>query len=70
MSLTDEINAKEAQIAKLSDPRWDYLANARRSNVNKEKDAAQGKPYSAEVCQSIDQGYLNMLDCILSIAEK
>lgn len=70
MHPADEINEKETMIAQLPDPRWDFLVRARRRYVDIEKQNAEGKPFTAEVRWSIDEGYLNLLDCILSIAEK
>jgi hypothetical protein len=70
MSLAEQIEMKELKISQLPDHQWDYLVRARRYYVDLEKKAAQDKPYAADVCASIDQGYLNLLDCILSIGQK
>jgi hypothetical protein len=67
MGLHEDIAAKEQQVKHLTDPKWHDLAMARRHFVDIEKTSAKGKDHAKAVSESIDQGYLNMLDCILKI---
>lgn len=68
MTLTDKIARKESSIKALPDQRWYRLITSRRPFVEKEKEQATGKPFEDDLRTIIDQGYLNLLDCILKIA--
>lgn len=69
MGLRENIAKREEQIKNLSDPRWYDLAMACRQHVELEKKRAGGKPHEVAVCETINQGYLNMLDCILKVSK-
>jgi hypothetical protein len=69
MSPEYEITSKEQKVKDLSDPRWYWLISQRREFVEQEKINAAGKPFEQEVKQSIDRGYINLLDCVLKISK-
>jgi len=75
MSTQDDIAQKEAQVKDLPDQRWYQLARQRYAFVQEEKARAKSstdpvtKKYADDICAVIDQGYSNLLDCILDVSK-